>query len=231
MKNQLPTINLRKELNIHTKLEHIWSSYYTNAETSISPLYQEELLKNAVTFLSINPSLPPIAYEKAKRGFSPEAPYPIIDWTKAKAEHPFFNKFHKLNENLKQPWTILDLLYIRDSDQSQLEKLFQNHTENKAVRNFYFAQIELTIKILNRLNPKIVVVSNAFADKLLHIYIKSNGIAQEIPMEANGWVYKIDGIPFITNESRYMGSRYLQYNKERMDNLTDEIERVLKNIY
>jgi len=50
-------INLKNDLKVDLKLEKIWSDRYKENEEIIAPLYQIEVLKNEVTFLSINPSL------------------------------------------------------------------------------------------------------------------------------------------------------------------------------
>lgn len=221
-------IDLIKELNIDKDLELIWSKRYDN-ENIIAGIFSNELYTNAITFLSLNPSLLPRDIATAKRGFYPSTPYPIVDWQRENAEYKFFKKFYSLGEKLG-PWTVLDLLYERDSDQSTLERKYKKQTILEQDKDFLLGQIKLTFKILNAIKPKLVVVSNSFANNLIHDNMNDLKLDQELPSNENNFIYKIDNIPFITNESKFLGSRYLEKKSDRLNILTSEIERILKYI-
>ena len=224
-------LNLKEDLQVDNKLEKIWSDYYSNEETTIAPLYQMDVLKNEITFLSINPSLPPNGKIDATKGYYPHPPFPIIDYKKDKKEiYPFFRKFYEIGEALNQPWTMLDLLYERESTQSDLEIKYSPKTINESDKNFLLNQIKLTFEIFDNIKPKVVVISNAGTDKLIHSILKDLGIIQELPSEKNGFVYKLNGIPFISNESRFLGSRqhFTRSKKDgRFETLINEITRVI----
>jgi hypothetical protein len=226
MSNTLPTLNLIEKIGMDKKLETIWSEYYKNDQNPISAVFQKEILKNAVTYLSLNPSLTPHARKTAKRGFYPEIPYPLIDWTSLKAEYKFFQKFYDLGKEIN-PWTVIDLLYIRESTQGELKIKFDSKSIIDHEKEFLISQIRLSFEILQELNPKVVVVANALTDKLIHKYFHDLDLKQEFPSEINGWVYKINGIPFITNESRFLGSRIHGLNIHRRESLVKEIRRIL----
>ena len=222
-------LNLKEKLNIDIELEHIWSDYYSENDNPISPLYQIELRKNAVTFLSLNPSLQPKDREKAKRGFYPENPYPLIDCENPQADYKFFQKFYDLGKEIKR-WTVLDLLYERESNQKELEIRYANKNLKVRDKEFLQRQIKLTFNVLKELNPSIVVVTNAATDKLIHQNLTEINLSQDLPKESNNFIYRINGIPFITNESKFLGSRFLEHNDERRIKLLREIERVLNNV-
>lgn len=224
-------INLKNDLKVDLKLQKIWSDRYTEKEEILAPLYQMELLKNEVTFLSINPSLPPNGRISATKGYYPHPPYPIIDYKKDKKEiYPFFRKFYEIAEALNQPWTMLDLLYERESTQAELEIKYNSKTINENDKTFLINQIKLTFEILENIKPKVVVISNAGTDKLIHFNLKDLKIIQELPCEENSFIYRLNGIPFISNESRFLGSpQHFNRSKKdgRFEKLVNEIERVL----
>jgi hypothetical protein len=229
MKTNDSILNLKEGLNIDVELEHIWSDYYSENDNPFSPLYQIELRKNAVTFLSLNPSLQPKDRKKAKRGFYPENPYPLIDCEKQQAKYKFFQKFYDIGKEIKQ-WTVLDLLYERESNQKTLESRYEKRNVKIKDKEFLQRQIKLTFNILRVLEPKIVVVANATVDRLIHQNLSEINISHELPNESNNFIYRINGVPFITIESKFLGSRFHEHNNERRKKLIMEIERVLNHV-
>lgn len=228
-------LNLKEELQVDKKLEKIWSEYFNDDIKSIAPLFQEEMIKNSVTFLSLNPSLRP--NNDAVLDFKPQT-YPIIDYKKdIRAEKiPFFYKFYEIGENVKQPWTLLDLLYERDSVQSNLELKYNPKTISEKDKKFLQSQIKLTFEILENLNPKVVVVSNSWTEKFIHANLSDLGFIQEFPNQNNNYIYRINRIPFIINESKFLGSPQW-YNRSKKDEnekwrikkLNNEILRVINS--
>lgn len=228
MTNKEQKINLLSELKIDKQLEKIWSERYENKEI-LSGIFPNELYSNSITFLSLNPSLQPKDRLNTKKGNYPENPYPIVDWKRTNAEYKFFKKFYDLGKEFK-PWTILDLLYERDSNQKNLEQKYKRKTILKEDKAFLENQIKLTFEILKSINPKIVIISNSFANKLIHENFKELNLTQEIPSVENNYIYRINGIPFITNESKFMGSRFLEQNNDRINKLSNEIRRIITEI-
>ena len=223
--NEIKRIDLVKDLNIDKDLELIWSRRYKN-EDIIAGVFSNELYSNSITFLSLNPSLQPKDRVSARRGNYPDVPYPIVDWKKENAEYKFFKKFYTLGEKFV-PWTILDLLYERDSNQNNLEKKYNKNTILDQDKDFLLDQIKLTFKIFNSIKPKLVVVSNSFANKLIHDNIDDLNLTLELPSAENNFIYRINNIPFITNESKFLGSRYLEKNTDRLNKLAVEMQRIL----
>jgi len=225
-------INLKDNLKVDERLNKIWSNRYKNNVEIISPLFQEEILTNEITFLSVNPSLPPNGRVDATRGFYPHPPYPIIDCNKNKEEkiYPFFRKFYEIGELLNKSWTMLDLLYERESTQAELENKYNPKTITEIDKIFLQSQIKLTFEILEAIKPKVVVISNAGTDKFIHNNLIDLKIIQELPCEDNGYIYKLNGIPFISIESRFLGSaQHFNRSKKdgRLEKLVKEIERVV----
>ena len=225
MAQEIQILNLKEDLNIEVDLKNIWKNYYQDSnEPPFSPLYQEKVRKNAVTFLSLNPSL--INPEEAKKGYEPDIPYPMIDCCKQKADYRFFQKFYDLGKNLKS-WTFLDLLYERESEQDNLLKRYKKDEMQQKDKDFLFGQIKLTFKIIEQLNPRLVIICSKAARYLIEDNIRALGLNQELPTKENNNIYRINGIPFITNESQFLGSRILSTKVDRREKLLTEIGRVM----
>jgi hypothetical protein len=225
-------LNLKDDLQVDLKLEKIWSERYSDNDMPLSPLYQEEMIKNEITFLSLNHSLLPKDRLNAKRGNYPTKPYELIDSTQDKAGYRFFQKFYDLGNKIHENWTILDLLYERESIQEKLQIKYNPKDITASNKKFLQSQIRLTFEILDALNPIVVVVSNAWSDKLIHSNLKELNYKQEVPSKENGYVYKINNIPFITNESRFLGSpqHFIMSKKDgRLEKLVNEINRISKS--
>lgn len=217
-------------MQVDVKLEKIWSQRHIENNQITSPLYQQDVLKNTISFLSLNPSLPPSERVDATLGYKPHPPYPMIDYNKNKKEiYPFFRKFYEIGEALNQPWTMLDLLYERESTQAELEIKYNPKTIEENDKNFLQNQILLTFEILEKIKPKVVVISNAGTYKLIHFNLKDLKITQELPCKENGFIYKLNGIPFISTESSFLGSpQHFHRSKKdgRLEKLVNEIKRV-----
>jgi len=220
------TLNLKDHFHVDKKLEKIWSEYFTEDQNPISALYQTEILKNSITFLSLNPSLNLKKLDEKDKGYYPRRPYPLIDWAALKPANPFYKKFYNLGDEIK-PWTAIELLYIRETDQKKLVTKFDSEFTTEKDKAFVINQMKLTFDIINELNPKVVVVSNLFSVRLIHKFLHELKLKQVLPNEENGWIYRINGIPFITNESRFLGSRFHSSNVERHKKLVEEIMRVI----
>jgi len=221
MNNQLTTLKLKDELDVVKTLENIWKEYFAENQNPVPPLFQEELVKNAVTYLSLNPSFP------SKRQNEPlKESYPLIDF-RGKESYPFYKKFFDIGLEISEPWTVLDLFYIRESKQEELDKKFNTKSISDQDKQFLLNQMQLTFKIIMELNPKVVVISNVLSGKLIHKFHKELNLTMELPNNENGWIYRINGIPYITKESSYLGSRFLINNIDRRKILVAEIKRVL----
>ncbi len=210
------------DFEFNEKLRIIWDNNKCGIE--ISPVYQAQVRKNTVTFLSLNPSLLPSEKGKASLGNNIHPPFPMIDCMK-ESPNPFYNKFYEINKKIiNEQWTVIDLLYIRDSNQKKIEEIY--NTENG--KYFINAQVQLTLDIIKKIQPKLVIVSNRFVETILLEFeeFKANAKVD------NDNIYRYEGIPFIMRESGFIGSRYWQtekYNNKR-EKMYGEINRVITQL-
>jgi len=209
------------KFGIEEKLKNIWANYYKD-EYCISPIYQENLLKNAITYISLNPSSNLKAQNTEKVKEMSIKSYPMIDCNTKNPHHPHYNKFFEIENFINQPWTAIEMLYIRNSNQKEIKN-------EKA--EFVIQQMKITFDILNNINPKIVIVANSYVDILIHNFSDELNLKMEQPSKENGYTYLINSIPFIIKESKFMGSRILWAKEQkRKDNLNEEILRILNQI-
>jgi hypothetical protein len=216
------------------RLESIWRSYYSKSirENCHSPLIPREIKTNTIVFMSINPSLRKKDVFSAKKGYKPipeNDSYFIDSCIKLDKEDIHFTKFFEIGERIGQSqWTVMDLLYLRETNQQNVEKII--NTELGEI--FILDQMKLTFDILKEIQPKAVVVSNKGVVRLINQYSSRIKLDLDYPNESNGFIYRINGIPFVTLESQYLGSqqwcnRDKKDGNKRLNILISEIKRVL----
>ncbi|HPN30757.1 MAG TPA: hypothetical protein PKY81_07355 [bacterium] len=94
----------------------------------------------------------------------------IEDCARYQKNHRYFTRFNVLTEYLSSSinsynfkWEHIDLLYIRETNQKKIQEIISESKNNK----FIYEQIELTLKILYDINPKIIVITSALVPQLL----------------------------------------------------------------
>ena len=96
----------------------------------------------------------------------------------------YFRRFPLLVEN-KNDWTFLDLLYIRETRQRNIENFYKREPD------FIKQQLEISKEIIKKINPEIIVVCDTFARNLL----KSNMMNFEFEFDDTIGTYRIINNP------------------------------------
>lgn len=148
--------------------------------------FDEEIVKPDVLFVGINPSY--------KHGSLKEE----LFYTKEQAlQHSYFKPFENIEYDLKKrynnqiTWTHMDVLVFRETQQSFIgDNLFRSQ------RGLEFLMDQLTIskKVLEHIQPKVMVVSNTMARELLG---RNKGVNQKTKEEFGHWM----GIDFEFDET------------------------------
>lgn len=153
------------------KYQKIWDKYittYINEPTKVEDSnlldrgfefqFDEDIQNPDILFIGINPS------------YRTDRPVVHRSYTKPKDVPGYFRPFHKIEQNLKKTyereisWTHLDLLVIRETQQSYLDNyLFK---EKKGLE-FVDEQLEIAKEIIAHIKPKSIVVPNTLARELL----------------------------------------------------------------
>ena len=128
-----------------------------------------------VLFIGLNPSF---REKQAKK----EEYYKSFDATNNNDQ--YFRRFPLLVEN-KNDWTFLDLLYIRETRQRNIENFYKREPD------FIKQQLEISKEIIKKINPEIIVVCDTFARNLL----KSNMMNFEFEFDDTIGTYRIINNP------------------------------------
>lgn len=156
---------MNNEERFKDKILKIWRDYSDlnifsdGYEYRKHPLLPKEVFKNRLLFVGINPSF-------SKGSIIPENEkgihfYPN-QFKDSCADIPYFEKMKDVANYCQCDWTHLDLLFIRETKQKIIEKL----SHDKKGIDFINAQLEISFEIIEKSEPKLIIVSNAFASEL-----------------------------------------------------------------
>jgi len=137
-------------------IKQIWnSSEYDNVQIKqYGYALQEIIEKDALMFIGVNPSN---AGKDNWSGFYNNAQEHADD------THKYFKKFIVISDKVKLRWSHIDLLFVRWTNQKEVEQIM---SEENGVE-FLWEQLLISKQIIEEANPKIIVVNNSFARKLL----------------------------------------------------------------
>lgn len=172
--------------NINQQILRIWENEYKNDLWTLdnkikAPLfYPENLNKNSILFISLNPSssdkLNKIdsKYTENINSFYNEVNkgniYPKITQIqeieiKIKKEYSYFKPFREISEKVALEWEHIDLFFKRDTNQKNIESGLKE--EKKKKFKFFEEQLLESFKLIDIINPKIIVVSNSHASGIV----------------------------------------------------------------
>jgi len=111
---------------------------------------QNEIVENALLFVGINPS------------FSGPMGNIFYDNNHGNT-HKYFKKFIEISQEVGLEWAHIDLLFVRETKQQIVKDLEKTETG----RVFVNSQLNISKAIIEKANPKIIVVNNTYARNLL----------------------------------------------------------------
>jgi len=140
---------------IEKEIVELWTEYNTNEFCKYNPLAPEKIKKSSLLFLGLNPSIRKDAElvnfnnKLENYGFPPKT-------------DNYFGKFWKIAERtgFVDNWSHFDLLYFR-GDQKFVEKVMKDTTNKGDI--FIWEQLQISKKILEKVEPKLIVISNKLA--------------------------------------------------------------------
>lgn len=144
-------------MEVHKKYQEDINTIWSNFQCEYPALLPETALENAILIVGLNPSSP-LKNEVSEAKVSS---YPQHEDTKI---HKYFRRFPVLVENTNYNWSHIDLLFLRKTDSTDVKKLWKEEKE------FIKAQLKVSTEIIQALNPKIIVINNAFGRELLESF-------------------------------------------------------------
>ena len=190
--------------NYGIALKAIWEKYPD--ASSYVPMCPKDVLENSILFLGINPSVSDLT----KRGEETwEMDFNTTFKESCDKPHNHYKKFYDLREviiktNPSIQFTYMDLLFCQETKQANIQKLL------KTDEAFILEQAKITVEIISKIKPKLVIVSNKTANQIIHQYAKEIGFSTA----PKGEVWHFNGIPIIAKESDYMASRFMKKDEK-----------------
>ncbi len=140
---------LETKAHIEEDLKEIWQEEsFTHLLNERNFLYPETIDTNVLLFIGINP------------GYSDDTAH-VISYPLEKTDNkiPYFKKLNEVATLCDTDWTHLDLLFLRETDQSYIHKILRQQNGVP----FISKQLELSDKLIRLAGPKVIVVSNVLA--------------------------------------------------------------------
>jgi hypothetical protein len=138
------------------QIESIWQDDKYKSVPFIERGYavQRDIPFGSILFIGINPS-----YSERKTKVQESFFYGNHQQQEV---YQYFKKFQDIAKKTKIDWSHLDLLYIRQTDQKIVKALFNDTIGNEFLKK----QLAISMSIIEKSKPKIIVVSNAYARDL-----------------------------------------------------------------
>jgi len=134
-----------------SKIDEIWNNetYSTIETVRRGYAVQDDIHLNALLFIGINPSM----YGSIGRIF----------YQNSHGEtHKYFKKFIDVSKDADMPWSHIDLLFLRETDQKNVKQLMRD----KIGHEFYMKQLAISKEIIELAKPQLIVINNTFAREL-----------------------------------------------------------------
>jgi len=131
-----------------SKIDEIWDNVTYSFIETVRKGYaiQDDILTNVLLFIGINPSMT-------------GEPGNIFYNNTHGETHPYFKKFIDISEAVGIPWSHIDLLFVRETQQFIVKDLFKNELS----RDFFEQQLIISKEIIEMTKPKVIIVNNSLA--------------------------------------------------------------------
>lgn len=147
--------------NYKDRIIDLWAKYNNLAvfnefgcDYRRSPLLPEYVLNNSMMFIGVNPSFTKKSIINEENKIIEY--YPIQD--RDIKDLPYFEKFKEISDYCNSiPYSHLDLLFFRETNQNVVKGLCKNAVP------FIEEQLSITFEIIEKANPRIIVVANSLA--------------------------------------------------------------------
>jgi hypothetical protein len=176
---------------INEKIISLWNKYFGDRDDVYTPLFYDDLKNDSILFVGVNPSFSANEIKKIIKGTEYEhiQPETFFTWKNVSSnlEHVndcikidamglqkykrYFKRMDDISKTLNIPWHHIDTFVYKQTDQGDFLKLI--HDKSK-LNQFAHDQLEIFKEVLETSDPKVVVVSNAFASKTIKKYFEES---------------------------------------------------------
>lgn len=150
------TLEIDVENEFKDRIDKIWNSEkYRNVELlKYGYAAPKNLITNSILFIGINPSN---SNDTSKKEFY----YLNQDGS----HHKYFKKFSEISNKIRLPWSHLDLLFVRKTEQKAIS-LIEKEMDGIG-KDFLMDQLLISKELIERSTPQVIVVNNTLARKYL----------------------------------------------------------------
>lgn len=172
---------------IGADLQKLWADPQLASFCHRQFMAPKHLHPGSLLFVGINPS-----YSEADKD--------LIYYDGTEGSHPYFKRFKELAKSANIPWSHLDMLFVRETEQKALDKLLQ---KDKGV-DFVWQQLQLAQRLLDAAQPAAIVVCNTKARQFLGLDKGEDGSNAWLDLKARtggmAWddtlgTYRYRGVP------------------------------------
>ena len=174
---------------INRKIIAVWKKYFNTSNEVYGPLFYDELTKGGLVFVGVNPSFTLKGFKHVLRDTEFESIDPesfflwsnigasvkhvdtcvLIDRNWTHKYHSYFKKMHEMADAIKLPLQHIDVfLYKQTSQNDFLSRIIHKGKLNE----FGEAQLAIFDEVLKTIEPKVIVVANAFASSIVRTHFK-----------------------------------------------------------
>lgn len=174
---------------INSDILSLWKKYYSDTSKVYAPIFYDDFTKDSILFVGCNPSFSKKAFPKILSGHKYENIDKLINFLKwdnfskdiknvdesisleklSIEKYAYFKPLKDIADKIKLPFEHIDLFLYRQTNQAD----FKMHIfENGKINKFGIDQIDLFKKIVSYIQPKVIVVANAFASQTIKEQLK-----------------------------------------------------------
>lgn len=180
-----------KNKKINNKIFKLWEKHFPNDKNIYAPLFYDSFNKNSLLFVGMNPSFSARGFKSIFKDSEYEKVNPVkfFKWSNVSKKDEFvdrciamdkyaytnyllyFGRPIEMAKELNMPWDHIDLFLYRETYQTSFMKRI--HDKGK-LNEFALDQLAVFKETLHTVNPKCIVVSNAFGSQLVRDYLKED---------------------------------------------------------
>jgi hypothetical protein len=117
--------------------------------------FPKDIIPNAILFIGLNPS--------ADKENDKSGKFEVYKLNPNSDNYKYFKKFDDVSEYCNYPWTHIDLLYFKETQQSEVSNIL--NMPNGV--GFIWDQLQISKKLIEMASPKLIVVNNTLARTFL----------------------------------------------------------------
>lgn len=175
---------------INSKIVTLWNKYFQNDAEVYAPMFYDEFKKGGLLFVGMNPSFSERGFKTILKGTEYENvdPTSFFKWQNISSKPEligdcikvenhayenyklFFARPAEIAKEVGLDWQHIDLFLYKETSQADFKRRVM---DGDSLNEFALEQIALFEEVLLMIEPKCIIVANAFASQLLRDHIKN----------------------------------------------------------